>query len=103
MELEKIMIATLVFVDVKPDCVDRFIEITKYNHTNSRKEAGNVRFDVLQSKNDVTKFTLYEVYENEEAAALHKTTEHYNRWREEVADYMATPRTSIHTTPLAFD
>lgn len=97
------MIATLVFVDVKPECVDRFIAVTKYNHENSRKESGNVRFDVLQSKVDQTKFTLYEVYATEEDVALHKTTEHYNKWREEVADYMASARTSCATTPLAFD
>lgn len=97
------MIATLVFVDVRPECVDKFIAVTKYNHENSRKEPGNVRFDVLQSRDDPTKFTLYEVYASEEAAAFHKTTEHYNKWRDEVADYMASPRTSRKTTPLAFD
>ena len=97
------MIATLVFIDVKPECVDRFVAITKYNHENSRKESGNIRFDLLQSREDPTKFTLYEVYMSEEDAAFHKTTEHYNKWREEVAGYMASPRTSTATTPLAFD
>ncbi len=97
------MIATLVFIDVKPDCIDSFISVTKYNHENARKEKGNVRFDFLQSKADPTKFTLYEVYEDEEAVAFHKTTEHYNKWREEVAAYMASPRTSTATTPLSFD
>ena len=97
------MIATLVFIDVKPECVESFIAITKYNHENSRKEKGNIRFDFLQSNKDNTKFTLYEVYENEEAVAFHKTTEHYNKWREEVADYMASPRTNDPTTPISFD
>ena len=97
------MIATLVFIDVKPECLERFIAVTKYNHENSRKEPGNVRFDFLQSKADPTKFTLYEVYDTEEAAAFHKTTEHYNKWRNEVADYMASPRTSSATTPISFD
>lgn len=97
------MIATLVFVDVKPECVDKFIAVSKYNHENSRKEPGNVRFDVLQSRDDPTKFTLYEVYATDEDAALHKNTEHYKKWRDEVAAYMATDRTSRKTTPLAFD
>ena len=48
------MIATLVYVDVKPEFVDQFREISIYNHDNTRKEAGNVRFDVLQSKDDPT-------------------------------------------------
>ena len=97
------MIATLVFVDVKPENVEDFRAITLYNHENSRKEPGNVRFDVLQSREDPTKFTLYEVFVDEEAAAFHKTTEHYNRWRETVAPYMASPRKAMPTTPAAFD
>ena len=97
------MIATLVFVDVKPENVEDFRKITLYNHENSRKETGNVRFDVLQDNNDPTKFVLYEVFENDEAAAFHKTTEHYLKWRETVAPYMASPRKAIPTTPAAFD
>lgn len=97
------MIATLVFVDVKPEFVEAFKAITIYNHDNSRKEAGNIRFDVLQSNDDPTKFTLYEVFADEAAAAAHKQTEHYLRWREEVAPYMASPRRAMPTTPCAFD
>lgn len=97
------MIATVVFVDVIPEYAEQFVEITKYNHENSRKEAGNIRFDVLRDNNDPNKFVLYEVYEDEEAAARHKQTEHYNKWRETVAPMMASPRKSTPTTPLAFD
>lgn len=97
------MLATVVFVDVKPECVADFIAITQYNHENSRKEPGNVRFDVLHDNKDPNKFLLYEVYVDEDAAAAHKQTEHYNKWRETVAPMMATPRSSIPTTPVAFD
>lgn len=97
------MLATVVFVDVKPECVDAFVEITKYNHENARREPGNVRFDVLHDNKDPNRFLLYEVYVDEAAAAAHKQTEHYNKWRETVAPMMATPRSSIPTTPVAFD
>ena len=97
------MLATLVLIDVKPDCIEAFKAISTYNHECSRKEKGNVRFDLLQDNNDPTKFVLFEVYETAEAAAAHKETEHYRRWREEVAPYMASPRQALHTTPLAWD
>lgn len=97
------MIATLVYVDVKPDCVEKFAKVSAYNHDHSRIEPGNVRFDVLQSREDPTQFVLYEVYADEDAAAEHKKTEHYLRWRDEVAAYMASPRHALHTTPVAFD
>lgn len=97
------MIATLVYVDVKPEYVEAFEKITVYNHNNTRKEPGNVRFDVLRTNEDPTQFILYEVFVDEQAAAAHKTTEHYLKWREEVADYMASPRHATATTPIAFD
>ena len=97
------MIATLVFVDVKPENIEAFRAVTLYNHENTRKEAGNVRFDVLQSNDDPTKFVLYEVFRDADAVAHHKTTAHYLRWRDEVAPYMASPRRAMPTTPNAFD
>ena len=96
------MIATLVFVDVKPEYIEAFKKITNYNHKNSRLEEGNIRFDVLQSNQDETKFILYEVFEDDKSAAAHKTTKHYLKWREEVEPYMATPRRAIPTTPVSF-
>lgn len=97
------MLATLVYVNVKPECVEAFKEITCYNHDNTRKEPGNIRFDVLQSNNDPTQFVLYEVFRDENAAAAHKETEHYLKWRATVADFMASPRTATPTMPIAFD
>lgn len=97
------MIATLVYVDVKPEFVDAFKEITCYNHDNTRKESGNVRFDVLQANSDSTQFVLYEVFVDEKAAAAHKETAHYLKWRETVAEFMASPRHATATTPIAFD
>jgi autoinducer 2-degrading protein len=97
------MIATLVYVDVKPEFVEQFREISIYNHDNTRKEAGNVRFDVLQSNDDPTQFVLYEVFADEDAVNFHKTTEHYLRWRDMVAPYMNSPRRAVKTTPAAFN
>lgn len=97
------MLATLVYVEVKPECVQAFEKITAYNHENTRKEPGNVRFDVLRTNSDPARFILYEVFEDENAAAAHKETDHYLKWRAEVADYMAAPRSSTATTPIAFD
>lgn len=86
------MIVTFVHVWVKPEMVDAFIEATTENHFKSVKEPGNLRFDLLCDANDSNKFVLYEAYESEEAAAAHKDTAHYLKWRETVANMMAQPR-----------
>ena len=89
------MQVTIVHVTVKLDHVDDFIEASRLNHEASVKESGNLRFDVLQSADDPTQFVLYEAYENAAAAAKHKETAHYMKWRETVADWMAQPRQGI--------
>jgi autoinducer 2-degrading protein len=58
------------------------------------REPGVARFDVVQSREDPTRFVLVEVYRNEDAPAAHKQTAHYLRWRDTVADLMAEPRTA---------
>lgn len=89
------MIVTIVEIYVKQDRIEEFIQATLENHRNSIKEEGNLRFDVLQSIDDPSRFTLYEAYESEEAAKAHKNTPHYLKWRETVEDFMAQPRKGI--------
>ena len=86
------MIATLVHIWVKPSYIDAFKEASIKNHLASIKEPGNLRFDVLQDDEDTAKFVLYEAYESEAAAAVHKDATHYKGWRETVAEWMAQPR-----------
>lgn len=86
------MHVTLVYVKVKPEHVDEFIEATRANHEASVRESGNRRFDVMQSEDDPTAFVLYEAYASAADARAHKDTAHYLAWRERVADWMAEPR-----------
>ncbi len=89
------MIVTTVTVYVKPEHVQDFLKASIKNHEGSVKEQGNMRFDVLQCVSDPTRFLLYEAYESEEAAADHKSTGHYQTWRDTVADSMAKPREGV--------
>ncbi len=89
------MIVTCVHINVKPDMINSFITATAANHKQSVREPGNLRFDLIQQTDDQTKFMIYEAYESEDAAADHKKTPHYIKWRDEVKDYMAEPRQGI--------
>lgn len=89
------MTATCVYIHVKPEMVNDFIEITAANHEESIKEPGNIRFDLVQQADDRTKFMIYEAYTTEEAAAAHKNTSHYFAWREAVKDMMQEPRYGV--------
>jgi len=89
------MIVTCIYVHVNPDAIQSFIKATIENHLESVKEPGNLRFDFIQHTDDPNRFMLYEAYESEEAAAAHKNTPHYIKWRDAVKDYMAEPRQGV--------
>ena len=90
----------LVHVHVKPEFVKAFQQASIENASNSVKEPGIVRFDVIQQDDDPTKFILVEVYKTAEAPAAHKETGHYAKWRDTVAGMMAEPRQGIKYTNL---
>lgn len=89
------MYVTVVYIHVKSEHREDFIQASTKNHLCSIKEAGNQRFDLLQLPEDPNQFVLYEAYETKEQAAAHKDTEHYSQWRETVADWMAEPRRGV--------
>jgi autoinducer 2-degrading protein len=82
-------------VTVKPECVEAFREATLENARQSVREPGIARFDVVQQRDDATRFVLVEAYRTEEATAQHKETAHYRIWRDAVAPMMAEPRASV--------
>ncbi len=89
------MLIVHVFVQVKSDRINDFIAATLANARHSVCEPGIARFDVVQQKDDPTRFVLVEAYRTEDAPARHKETPHYLRWRDTVADMMDAPRTGI--------
>lgn len=94
----------IVHVDIAvvPDQIDAFLAATEENATASRDEPGVVRFDVLSDRVDPTHIVLVEIYRDEAAAAAHKDTAHYQRWRDAVAPMMARPREAaryVNTSP----
>jgi quinol monooxygenase YgiN len=94
------MLTVHVHVSVKSQFVEDFKKATIENASNSIKEAGVARFDVIQQEDDHTRFVLVEVYKNVEASAAHKETAHYAKWRDAVAEMMSEPRQGINYTTI---
>jgi autoinducer 2-degrading protein len=83
-----------VSIHVKPDAVEAFRAATLANARASVQEPAIARFDVLQDRDDPTRFVLIEVYRAPDGQAAHRATAHYAAWRAAVDDLMAEPRTS---------
>ena len=87
------MLIVLVHIHVKAESVDEFRKATIENASNSVREAGVARFDVVQQADDPTRFVLIEVYRDQAATVAHKETAHYAKWRDTVTPMMAEART----------
>jgi quinol monooxygenase YgiN len=94
------MLIVHVHAHVKPESVADFSAATIENAGSSVQEPGIARFDLVQQQDDATRFVLIEVYRTPEAAAAHKETAHYAKWRDAVATMMAEPRHSIKYTEV---
>lgn len=88
------MLIVLVDIHVTVEGLERFIEATRHNAAASLQEPGVARFDLIQQRDEPTRFALVEVYRDEVAPELHKQTAHYQTWRDTVAPLMASPRSS---------
>jgi len=87
-----------VHVRVKPESIEAFHQASIENAQHSIQEPGITRFDVVQQRDDPSRFVLVEIYRDEAAAAAHKETAHYKKWRDTVSEMMAEPRSSVKFT-----
>jgi autoinducer 2-degrading protein len=96
------MYVVTVSIWVKPDCVASFIDATLDNAGHTRKEPGNLRFDVSRLDEDPSRFLLYEAYRTKEDFVKHQQTEHYLNWKQAVTDFMAQPRQGLKHHSIFF-
>ena len=93
----------MVRLEVKPERLDDFLKLVTFNASESRKEPGNLRFDVVRSVDSPTRFGLYEVYTDDAAVRAHQATAHYARWRAEIEALLVTARISEKYTSVLPD
>lgn len=89
-----------VHVHVKPESVEAFKRAILENARASIQEPGVLRFDVVEQADDPARFLLVEIYRDAEVQAQHRATQHYQVWRDTVADMMATPRAGVKYTRI---
>jgi len=91
-EREKLMIALLVTIDIKPEYKERFMEELMLDAIGANDvEPGCLRFDVLQDNEAPNRVHLYEVYKDEAAIAAHREAPHFVKWRDMTKDWLAKP------------
>ena len=59
--------------------------------SDSRKDSGNVRFEMLQQDGRVNHFTIVEVWQTRQAYDAHNAAEHTRQFREKVQPILGSP------------
>jgi autoinducer 2-degrading protein len=69
---------------IKPEFVKAYKTAILENARLTIHEAGVIRFDVFQDKEDPTHFSLLEIYRDQQAREFHLQTEQFLKWKETV-------------------
>jgi quinol monooxygenase YgiN len=78
-------IYVLTHVDVVPPSKDGCMALLKDMSAETPKDAGNLRYDVLQQPNRLNHFTVFETWANNEALDGHAMAAHTRTFREKLA------------------
>ena len=76
------MYVILGIIKVKPEHLSDFVEHVQHHASQSVREPGCVRFDVLRDRDDPQTICLYEVFRSEADLDTHCQQDYYKRWME---------------------
>jgi len=87
----------VVNIRIKPEHVDRWIQMALDNAHGARKEPGCRQFDVLVDPKDRTRVLLVEIYDDEKAFEAHQATPHFKKYLAEAVPLLAHRERQVFT------
>jgi quinol monooxygenase YgiN len=100
---EDIVIYVVATLTVKPETRAEFIAAATACIKETRKEAGNIAYDLHESVTDSTKMVFVEQWENAEALLPHRSAEHMKTFGRVVVKCMTAPPKIEVITPAKVD
>lgn len=94
------MLIQLVNIKVQDGTRDTFLEAFTINCEGTRKEPGNIRFDLLHDPEDDNNFFVYEIFESEAALDEHRKTAHYQTCVKMIDPITLGGRSKTYFTPV---
>lgn len=78
----KIVATILIREQFKNEMVEALKKVTD----GTRKEEGNISYDLFQDINDPLKYIILETWKSQDAIKEHNQTEHYKTFKKDIAD-----------------
>lgn len=83
------MLAVVVTIEVVPGRADDLIAALEFNAAGSRQEPTCRKWEWSRHISEPDKFAIYELYDDAEAFAAHKASEHFAEWRKMIEGVIA--------------
>lgn len=80
MKGDTILITIIAIFELKPECVETFKGLAAECIEASRKEEGNVSYNIYTGKEDKNKYFFVEVWKDDEAIATHNASAHFRKF-----------------------
>ena len=97
------MIYVVATLTVKPEARAELIAGAKACSVETRKEPGNIAYDMHESVSDPTKMVFVEQWENAEALEPHRKAEHFRAFGRIAAACLSAPPKIEVITPASVD
>ncbi|MEZ0480353.1 putative quinol monooxygenase [Planococcus sp. SSTMD024] len=78
-------------LQVKPDQEQAFLNESKILIEASRKEPGNIQYDLVKSVEQEGHFMMVEVWKDAQAIEAHNSSEHFTAFSKKAAGFMSAP------------
>ncbi len=85
------MIIVAAHIQVKNGNEMNFINSANKCIAETRKEKGNISYNLLRNTEDDSKFTFFEEWESKESLDAHMVTDHFKQLGAEIGDLLAAP------------
>ncbi|PKG24854.1 putative quinol monooxygenase [Niallia nealsonii] len=76
---------------VKEDKQDEFLQEVQQLVEDTKKEAGNITYQLLKNTSETNVYTMVEVWKDMEAVASHNKSEHFVGFTQKARDFLAAP------------
>ncbi|GKU81954.1 putative quinol monooxygenase [Niallia sp. NCCP-28] len=76
---------------VKEDKQEKFMQEVQQLIEDTKKEAGNITYQLLKNISETNVYTMVEVWKDMEAVALHNTSEHFVSFTQKAPNFLAAP------------
>ena len=94
--LARIMLAIVVNFEIHPGSEAHALAALEENAAGARTEPGCLKWEWSRHVDDPNRFAIYELYHDQAAIDLHKSSDHFSAWKEKLPLFLKEKSAGIY-------